>query len=486
MDVIAHILRGKITLLSPAIIGSGANEETDFDLLTDGEGKPFIPGTSIAGVFRSLCQNYFPNNDDVNKLFGFTKGNGARASLLLFSDLPIQDAKIGKRTGVKIDNRLGRAEEKHLYEYQVIEKGNFDLKIEAKTENDADKELVEKAFRFFYKLLKEKIRLGAKTNSGFGVIGINQSDKIEYFQLDLTNIDKLIRWLNKEYKEEDLIKLDDLTDVQCWHCRKLLIKAEFKLKTSLIIRDYSVNPDLPDAVSLKSGDDYIISGTSIKGALRSRAEKILNTLSNDEKKTEEMLNDLFGYVKVIKVEENSIQPGAKSGQNSQMEKAKKGRLRVNEVKLENYAAEQQTRIKIDRFTGGALGGALLEEMPVFAAEEGKPFTIEIEVDKYQDWEAGLLLLLLKDLWTGDLPVGGEKSIGRGVLEGCQAEIIFRNEQGETKYSINKKDEGILITKNDSEQGEDIISELNRYVTSMAAKLTNSGEKNEQPSEPGKL
>lgn len=485
MGVIAHVLRGKITLLSPAIIGSGANEETDFDLLSDGEGNPFIPGTSIAGVFRSICQNYF-NDNEIKKLFGFTEGNNARASLLLFSDMPIQEAKIGKRTGVKIDNRLGRAEEKHLYEYQVIERGNFDLKIEAKTENDDDKKLVEKAFRCFYELLKEKIRLGAKTNSGFGVIGINQSDKIEYFQLDLANIDKLIRWLNKEYKEEDQIKFENLTYVQRWLCRKLLVKAEFKLKTSLIIRDYSVNPDLPDAVSLKSGDDYIISGTSIKGALRSRAEKILNTLGNDEKKTEEMLNDLFGYVIVMKGEENNIQSGAKSGQNRQVEKAKKGRLRVNEVKLENYSAEQQTRIKIDRFTGGALGGALLEEMPVFATEDGKPFTIEIEVENYKDWEAGLLLLLLKDLWTGDLPVGGEKSIGRGVLEGCQAEIIFRNEQGETKYSIIKKEKEILITNNDSEQGEEIISKLNNYVTSMAAKLTNSGEKNEQPSEPGKL
>ena len=28
-------------------------------------------------------------------------------------------------------------------------------------------------------------------------------------------------------------------------------------------------------------------------------------------------------------------------------------------------------------------------------------------------QAGLLLLVLKDLWSGDLPLGGESSVGRG-------------------------------------------------------------------------
>ncbi|MGQ9815302.1 MAG: hypothetical protein ACUVR3_09155, partial [Candidatus Roseilinea sp.] len=37
-------------------------------------------------------------------------------------------------------------------------------------------------------------------------------------------------------------------------------------------------------------------------------------------------------------------------------------------------------------------------------------------------EIGLLLLLLKDLWTGDLPLGGESSVGRGRLKGVQAVI----------------------------------------------------------------
>jgi hypothetical protein len=37
-------------------------------------------------------------------------------------------------------------------------------------------------------------------------------------------------------------------------------------------------------------------------------------------------------------------------------------------------------------------------------------------------ELGLILLLLKDLWTGDLPIGGESGVGRGRLKGLSATI----------------------------------------------------------------
>ena len=50
----------------------------------------------------------------------------------------------------------------------------------------------------------------------------------------------------------------------------------------------------------------------------------------------------------------------------------------------------------------------------------------------QDWEAGLCVLLLKDLWLGRIAVGGEKSIGRGILEGLHAVIHDRG----TRYELS--------------------------------------------------
>ena len=54
--------------------------------------------------------------------------------------------------------------------------------------------------------------------------------------------------------------------------------------------------------------------------------------------------------------------------------------------------------------------------------------IKITVNNYEDYEAGLMLLVLKDLWTGDLPIGGEKAIGRGVLTGKKASISWNGEK----------------------------------------------------------
>jgi len=43
-----------------------------------------------------------------------------------------------------------------------------------------------------------------------------------------------------------------------------------------------------------------------------------------------------------------------------------------------------------------------------------------------DAEVGLLLLILKDLWTEDLPIGGEKNVGRGLLKGKRLVISYKD------------------------------------------------------------
>ena len=56
---------------------------------------------------------------------------------------------------------------------------------------------------------------------------------------------------------------------------------------------------------------------------------------------------------------------------------------------------------------------------------GKPETrikLDLCLRTPSDAELGLLLLLLKDLWTGDLPIGGELGIGRGKLKGINATL----------------------------------------------------------------
>src|SRR5262249_55381721 len=75
------------------------------------------------------------------------------------------------------------------------------------------------------------------------------------------------------------------------------------------------------------------------------------------------------------------------------------------------------RIRADRFTGGVVDGALFEEEPNYRGRA----RLRLELRQPGPGELGLVLLVLKDLLLGDLPLGGAGSVGRGVVSG-RAEV----------------------------------------------------------------
>ena len=54
--------------------------------------------------------------------------------------------------------------------------------------------------------------------------------------------------------------------------------------------------------------------------------------------------------------------------------------------------------------------------------------------------------MLKDLWTADLPLGGNKATGAGVLEGVRAEII----DGHQAYTIISSNSNISVNGDHTE------------------------------------
>jgi CRISPR/Cas system CSM-associated protein Csm3 (group 7 of RAMP superfamily) len=169
----------------------------------------------------------------------------------------------------------------------------------------------------------------------------------------------------------------------------------------------------------------ILSGTSLAGALRARALRISKTLGTDER-AESTINRLFG----LKIKSPKDRPTA-------------SRLIVNEAIVENTMDLVQSRIKIDRFTGGSFPTALFSEQPVFG-KNNTMIRIAVAIQQPTDAEIGLLLLLLKDLWTGDLPLGGEISVGRGRLQGIIARLNFKqaNRKDPENWVIEKADESL--------------------------------------------
>ena len=443
-----YILKGKIKLLSPLSIGNGIEENTDNDVILDSSGQPFIPATSFVGVLRhhiKLKEKKY--KDELKSFWGYTEDtkDEGLGSIVKCSDLVClsQENDIIKiRDGIRINTETGMVDQGAKYDFEIVEKDTqFKLNFEIDY-NESNLSFVQQMLStIISEMENENVTIGAKTNSGLGKIKLIDT---EVYHFDFSSRKgEALKWLKQEFTDPlQEIKVEPLKLAG----KTFTINAQFDLKNSLIVRSYSEESDLTDAPSIKSGSDYIIPGTSMKGAIRSRAERILNTLGKDPK----ILKKLFGD----------------AGEGG--EEAIKGKIQIDEIILPKFFAEIQRRIKIDRFTGGAMAGALFDSMPLFTDFKQKIKNVKITIRDFCDHEAGLILLVLKDLWTGDLAVGGEKNVGRGVLSGHYAKIEWDNE---TAVLDNE------LIKNQKQQ---IESKLNPFVNALVNdeyKKEESHEKN---------
>ncbi|MBN2089194.1 hypothetical protein JW964_06260 [candidate division KSB1 bacterium] len=418
------MLKVPLALESPLMIGNGESENSDIDVLKQ-DGKPLIPATSIVGVFRAYLENglekQLKQDQALEKNFIFLFGDRdtkTAQSALQCDDIILKNAAIPTRDGVKIDPKTNLAMDQNKYNYELVEhKTPFNLQLEITIRDEFDREIFKRLLlTIFEGIGNGQIRLGAKTNKGFGKLKIEDKGNIEIAELDFSKKSDLWQWLSGEYQYRPFI--DKELEAYTLTNKEFTIDAWFKIKNSFLIRSYPGDPFQPDAVPIKQNDNYVLPGTSVMGAVRHRALKILKTLALSENSIEEKMQDLFGF---------EGKPASPVGMEKK-KSAKKGRLVVEETIIKNVLAQIQTRIKIDRFTGGTIEGALFEMMPLWQNTENDAIHIVFTLKKRKDqkdfekWEAGLLLYILKDLWTGDLAIGGEKNVGRGVLEGYSAVI----------------------------------------------------------------
>jgi CRISPR/Cas system CMR subunit Cmr4 (Cas7 group RAMP superfamily) len=150
-----------------------------------------------------------------------------------------------------------------------------------------------------------------------------------------------------------------------------------------------------------SGDKPAILGTSWAGAFRSGLHRLLKQKYPD--RTEAYLNEVFGYIPDDSEADESAAIVSKIIFGASF-------LEVSDNKTEGY--RNVVRVKIDRFTGGAAGGALFTERPWY----GGKTTLEISFPKGREDIKELLLLGLDGIDKGIMQVGGESAIGRGFFK----------------------------------------------------------------------
>jgi CRISPR/Cas system CSM-associated protein Csm3 (group 7 of RAMP superfamily) len=478
------IVEADLVSETPAHFGDGdANDLTDMPLLmsVDFEDKtrPLLTGATLTGALRAyLNQREFGFRADARNeryalselLFGAHKGgeddDGRQSALIIEDALGEKEAQIELRESVKLDSKTRTAHMRpvttedgqqflrgELFDIQLWAAGTrFPLRFELLLMetprqieidlSDYQRQVLQAFLTALEGLTDGSITLGARKNRGLGRFSIEKWRVKEY---DLKkNSQALYAWL--ESGDRPLAKLNVpviehpceasvFANTQPEDAREWL-EIDFACRidpaSSLLIRD-SGSPDSPvDMVHLRSNGRPVLSATSLTGALRARAERILNLINPD--KTKPFLDELFGS-DLHQQDNNKRNPEAKAS-----------RLVVEEYEIKEPVADLvQNRVSIDRFTGGARDTALFSQQPVFGHDETrlrikwrllKPVPVirkeETEKDAQErrnhefEAQAGLLLLLLKDLWTGDLPVGGEISVGRGRLQGEYARIALYN------------------------------------------------------------
>lgn len=409
-----------LKIASPCLIGSGDNIFTDIDVIRDNLGTPFIPGSSIAGVLRNYVnskERYDSEDVEVGYLFGDRikeNNNINEMSSIFISDgiFKKDTIKIIQRDGVELSS-WKTAKTGSKYNYELIEQGAmFPLKIEVVIRVKHNPELLKKKlYKIISGLINGEVSIGAKTKKGFGKLIILE-ESIKILRLDFKNKDNsqitLNSWLNFNWDTfmgninyKDLVS-EEYKEMQ----RFITVKAGFNIKNSIMIRTYSTDIDDVDYEHIKSNNNPIIPGTTWSGIILSQAKLLLKELGKDSN----WLDEIFGYV------------------DKENKEASASIVKIEESVIYNSKPLTQSRVKIDRFSGGAVNSALFNEKPEYKGQV--QLIIKINKDESVDYQAfiGLLILVLKDISNGILPVGGETAIGRGILENTSDKFVIIDNQ----------------------------------------------------------
>ena len=382
------LIAGEMVLQSPLLIGDGAGETadnfSDIHVLKNRQGEPFIPGTSLCGVLREWLKNFAP--ETVTEIFG---DNDAMQSSIQLDDIALKNSEIITRDGVRIDALTGAGVDGSKYDFEVVERGaSGSLRILINLRGCHDVEKISEVVAAMLKKLQEGIRLGAKTSKGFGLVAAENLTANFY---NFRNKKDVAAWLtDKNSKKKILPAAEQISSAE----NDFVVEGEFNFNSSFIIRD--------EDATLKSRADFVIPGASLKGVLRHRADYIFGRLGLDKNLLENLMGATDSKSRFI-VSESYIAP-------------------------KNFTELEHTRNKIDRFTGGVLQGTLFSSKPAYQKNFAEPtLKIRFEIRDAKDFEAGLALFLLRDLWLGHVAIGGEKSIGRGTVSGKSARINFKGE-----------------------------------------------------------
>ena len=432
--------RGIWKLCSAAHFGGGEIGIADMSLVRDTHDRPFIPAASIAGAARNFLARqsepwakYKKGNESpaLKRFFGGAEKADTIKKSYTMSALIVADAVCDQSTtilrdGVRVDARSGSAADKAKFDVEVVERETeFELYMECVIRQEDNCNDLEKWFlALLHGFQQGDIRLGARTRRGYG------RGKVESWEIRDLKMDcpaDVMAWLRRKAwsRPASTLTPKSLPSDQRQYFR---IEASFALRTSLLIRSSSAQPADPDMVHLHSAGKPVVPGTSFAGAFRHRATLIAGTIGWSE----DAVSEMFGPVH--EQDHNS----------TQQKELWASRVLIEEELVENVESRRQTRVAIDRFTGGSLPSALFDEEPIFPKESESHIRLTLTLEEPDDAEIGLLLLTLRDFWHGHAALGGETSNGRGTLQGVKARLRLKCSSSSNAWEFSHKDDRMTL------------------------------------------
>lgn len=385
----------EIQCISPLRTGGSKDPQ---QILRRADGTPFLQGASLAGAMRNW------KNSDI--LFGRNENEGQ----LSVSDL-IFPAEMNKnanlqitRPHLRIDGATGTAADRAKFDVAHISanaKGRFTLLWRGlKGEEEKAASEIE---TYLAALHSGEILLGAQKTNGFGRVEL----LVKKQTYDLYNRADREAWLNNTGKGS-LISLNKKSDTS---------KTEFIVRAyadSLLIKasvGTGVGETGIDSVQLRENGRPVLPGSSIKGVIRSHITKIAPYCGVSN----ETIDDIFGC------------------SNSADDNAIAGKAIFSEAYLKSDEEQpfKNTRIRINRFSGGVIRKGLFSEKP-----ESGNCELKISIPAKEVTGCMLLFYALRDLGMGLYSIGSGNNVGYGRLN--VENIKIKTPCGEAQLLFNEE------------------------------------------------
>lgn len=455
---------GRLTTQAPLHIGNGGeteregfvneknNENVQITAIgTDCNERPYIPGSTLKGNLRALAQRL--QLSTVEQLFGspapelktsvggkaeFYDARVIEASPMTFPHAP-PHWESGRMTGVAaavtLDRLTKTASERRLFHEEFVPPGiGFEVKISGQDLTDDE---ITDLLWLLNNYNADVLKLGAGTGNGYGAM------RWELTDLQRMTKDDIAAWIASSapttgYAALKSIPLQERQALQAKaqaraaaESREVLtLNVRLDFQSNFLVNDPSRTGTVEEKKAghtplLNVKGKPLLPASSMRGAFRAQAERIVRTIGNE--KCACYLND-NGERAACQVEEiheqlsDKLKPlcpicllfGATSW---------KATVGFSDFAAMDSVQEdqlfQQEFVAIDRFTGGGAEAKKFNARSVVNPTLRGTITLDLARLKHiasDGWPLGLLTLVLRDLLEGDVRFGLGAAKGYGTAQ----------------------------------------------------------------------